>query len=207
MLKKSLTILTSVALSSCSIFGINNVPEAKYKDIKKDNNFSVRLYAPLTEAQVTVEDSNYKSAVNKGFNYLFKYITGANISNQDIQMTAPVKIEQKSQKIQMTAPVMIAENDSSWTITFVLPAQYTLENAPKPTNDKVKLVEKPETKMAVITFSGFLDKDTIDSNTTKLKTWIKSNNYEIVGQPEAAGYNPPWTIPFMRTNEVMIPIK
>ncbi|AIT09539.1 SOUL heme-binding protein [Candidatus Francisella endociliophora] len=207
MLKKSFSILSSIALSSCSIFGINNVPEAKYKDIKKDDNFSVRLYAPLTEAQVTVEDSNYKSAVNKGFNYLFKYITGANISKQDIQMTTPVKIEQESQKIQMTAPVMIAGDDNSWTIAFVLPAQYTLKNAPTPTNDKVKIVEKPEAKMAVITFSGFLDKDTIDSNTTKLKTWIKSNNYEIVGQPEAAGYNPPWTIPFMRTNEVMIPIK
>ncbi|MDE4948940.1 heme-binding protein, partial [Francisella tularensis subsp. holarctica] len=63
------------------------------------------------------------------------------------------------------------------------------------------------TKIAVITFSGFLDKDTIYSNTTKLKAWVKANNYQIVGQPEEAGYNPPWTIPFLRTNEFMIPIK
>ncbi|MDE5024861.1 heme-binding protein, partial [Francisella tularensis subsp. holarctica] len=69
------------------------------------------------------------------------------------------------------------------TIAFVLPAQYTLEHAPKSTNDKVKLVEKPETKIAVITFSGFLDKDTFDSNTTLLKAWVKANNYQIVGQP------------------------
>lgn len=207
MLKRSLTILSSVALSSCSIFGINNVPEAKYTNIKKDDNFSVRLYAPLTEAQVTVQSDNYKSAVNEGFGYLFNYITGSNIANQDIQMTTPVKIEQQSQKIQMTAPVMIAANDKSWTIAFVLPSKYTLQNAPKPTNNKVKLVEKPETKMAVITFSGILTKDAIESNTVKLKNWIASNDYEIVGQAEAAGYNPPWTIPFMRTNEVMIPIK
>ncbi|AEB27886.1 SOUL family heme-binding protein [Francisella hispaniensis] len=207
MLKKSLTIISALTLSSCSIIGINDTPQAKYTNIKKDDNFSVRVYAPLTEAQVTVEDSNYKSAINKGFGYLFKYITGANIAKQDIQMTAPVKIEQSSQKIQMTAPVIIKGDSKAWTIAFVLPAEYTLENAPKPTNDKVKLVEKPETKMAVITFSGFLDKDTIDANTTKLETWIKANNYEIVGQPEAAGYNPPWTIPFLRTNEVMIPIK
>ncbi|APA82070.1 SOUL family heme-binding protein [Francisella tularensis] len=208
MLKKSLSVISALALSSCSIVGINNTPQAKYTNIKKDDNFSIRIYAPLTEAQVTVQDSDYKSAVNKGFGYLFRYITGANIAKQDIQMTAPVKIEQSSQKIQMTAPVMIkGDTNDEWTIAFVLPAQYTLENAPKPTNDKVKLVEKPETKMAVITFSGFLDKDTIDSNTTKLKAWIKANNYQIIGQPEAAGYNPPWTIPFLRTNEVMIPIK
>lgn len=207
MLKKSLSLLSALALSSCSIVGINNTPQAKYTNIKKDDNFSVRAYAPLTEAQVTVEDSDYKSAVNKGFGYLFRYITGANIAKQDIQMTAPVKIEQSSQKIQMTAPVIIAGDDKSWTIAFVLPSQYTLQNAPKPTSNKIKLVEKPETKMAVVTFSGFLDKDSIDSNTTKLKTWIKANSYEIDGQPEAAGYNPPWTIPFLRTNEIMIPIK
>ncbi|MBK2105535.1 SOUL family heme-binding protein [Francisella philomiragia] len=207
MLKKSLSLLSALALSSCSIFGVSDTPQAKYTDIKKDGDYSVRVYAPLTEAQVTIESSDYKSAVNKGFRYLFNYITGANIAKQDIQMTAPVKIEQSSQKIQMTAPVMIAGDDKSWTIAFVLPSQYTLQNAPKPTSDKIKLVEKSETKMAVVTFSGFLDKDSIDSNTTKLKTWIKANSYEIDGQPEAAGYNPPWTIPFLRTNEVMIPIK
>lgn len=161
MLKKSLSVISALALSSCSIVGINNTPQAKYTNIKTDDNFSVRVYAPLTEAQVTIEDSDYKSAVNKGFGYLFRYITGANIAKQDIQMTAPV---------------MIAGDDKLWTIAFVLPAQYTLQNAPKPTNDKIKLVEKPEAKMAVITFSGFLDKDSIDSNTTKLRTWIKANN-------------------------------
>ncbi|WP_150467800.1 SOUL family heme-binding protein [Francisella sp. SYW-9] len=207
MLKKFLSVISALALSSCSVLGINDTPQAKYTSIKKDDNFSIRVYAPLTEAQVTVEDPDYKSAVNRGFGYLFKYITGANISKKDIQMTAPVKIEQTSQNIEMTAPVIIKGDDKIWTIAFVLPAKYTLENAPKPTNNRVKLVEKPETKMAVVTFSGFLDKDSIDSNTDKLRTWIKSNNYQAIGQPEAAGYNPPWTIPFLRTNEVMIPME
>ncbi|MDE5014488.1 heme-binding protein, partial [Francisella tularensis subsp. holarctica] len=89
----------------------------------------------------------------------------------------PVNTEQSSQKIHMTAPVMVkGDTNNEWTIAFVLPSQYTLENAPKSTNDKVKLVEKPETKIAVITFSGFVDKDTIDSNTTKVKAWVKANH-------------------------------
>ncbi|MDE4992711.1 heme-binding protein, partial [Francisella tularensis] len=76
---------------------------------------------------------------------------------------------QSSPKIHMTAPVIVkGDNNNEWTIAFVLPAQYTLENAPKSTNYKVKLVEKPETKIAVITFIGFLYKYTIDSKTTKL---------------------------------------
>ncbi|MDE4978208.1 heme-binding protein, partial [Francisella tularensis subsp. holarctica] len=55
--------MSSLALSSCSIFGINNTPQAKYTNIKKDDHFSIRIYAQLTEAQVTVQDSDYKSAV------------------------------------------------------------------------------------------------------------------------------------------------
>ncbi|BCD91970.1 hypothetical protein fh0823_21090 [Francisella halioticida] len=103
MLKKSLSIASALALSSCSILGINSIPQAKYTNVKKDNNFSVRVYAPVTEAQVTVQDSSYKSAVNKEFGYLFKYITGANIIKQDIQMTAPV---------------IIKGGDKIWTIAF-----------------------------------------------------------------------------------------
>ncbi|MDE5037923.1 heme-binding protein, partial [Francisella tularensis] len=76
------------------------------------------------------------------------------------------------------APVMVkGDTNKEWTRAFVLPAQYTLETAPKSTNEKVKLVEKPETKIAVITFIGFFDIDSFDSNSTNLKAWVKANNY------------------------------
>ncbi|AXA33181.1 SOUL family heme-binding protein [Francisella adeliensis] len=209
MFKKISALGLSIALSSCSVIGINNTPQAKYQDIKKDNNFSVRVYEPVVEAQVTIEGKDYKSAINKGFRELFKYITGSNISKQKISMTAPVITEQKSQDIEMTAPVLIKNNEqnNSWTITFVMPAKMTLENAPKPTNKEVKLVEKPKTKVAVIEFNGYMDKQSIEVNTKKLKNWIASNNLEIIDRPQAAGYNPPWTIPFLRKNEVIIPVK
>lgn len=208
MLKKISALGISIILSSCSVIGLNSTPQAKYQNIKKDNPFSVRVYEPVVEAQVTVKDDDYKSAVNKGFRELFKYITGANIVNQKISMTAPVLTEQKSQNIEMTAPVLISDsnNDSSWTIAFVMPENMTIEKTPKPTNDNIRLVEKPQTKVAVIKFSGYMSKQAIESNTQKLKNWIDANNLKMIGKPQAAGYNPPWTLPFLRTNEVMIAV-
>lgn len=194
-------------LSSCSVFGINATSEAKYKNIKEDNDFSIREYAPLVEAQTTINDPNYKSAIDKGFKYLFEYISGANIAIQGLKIPVPRKPEQPSNKIQMTVPVIIKNNTTSWTIAFVLPKKYSLGNAPKPINPQVKLVERPQMKMAVITFNGFLDRNSITANTEKLRNWIKIHKLQEVGEPEAAGYNPPWTIPFLRTNEIMIAVK
>ena len=207
MLRKIYSTGLAICLSSCSVIGINNTPEAKYSTVKKENTFSIRDYQPLIEAQITVADGDYKTAVNKGFRELFKYITGANTVNQSISMTTPALIEQKSQNIKMTAPVLINSDNNSWTIAFVLPDNYTIETTPKPTNKKIKIIVKPQAKMAVISFSGFMNRDSIDDNTQKLKAWIEDNNLEMIGEPMAAGYNPPWTIPFLRTNEVMVAVK
>jgi effector-binding domain-containing protein len=207
MLKKIYSAGLAICLSSCSVIGIDSTPQAKYNTVKKQDDYSIRIYKPLILAQITVADSDYKTAVNKGFMLLFKYITGANTVNEKISMTAPVLTEQKSQNIEMTAPVLINGDNNSWTIAFVLPDNYTIESAPKPTNKDIKLIEKPQTKMAIIKFSGFMNKSKIDENTTELIKWVKDNNLEMVGEPMAAGYNPPWTIPFLRTNEVMVAVK
>lgn len=207
MFKKIYSAGLAICLSSCSVIGITSVPEAKYDTIKKESDFSIRDYQPLTEAQITITDTDYDKAVNKGFMQLFKYITGANTVNEKISMAAPVLTDEKSQNIAMTAPVLISDSDNAWTIAFVLPDSYTIKTAPKPTNENIKLVEKPQKKVAVIKFSGFMSKDSIDDNTQKLKAWISDNKLEVIGKPMAAGYNPPWTIPFLRTNEILIEIK
>jgi effector-binding domain-containing protein len=207
MLRKILSGLLALCLSSCSIIGVSDTPQAKYSTEKSQDEFAIRIYKPLVEAQITVKDDDYKSAVNKGFRALFKYITGANSVNQKISMTTPVITENNSQNIEMTAPVFIADSNNSWTIAFVLPDNYTLDTAPKPTNSDIKLVAKPQNKVAVITFNGSLNKDSIDENTKKLKTWISENDIKVVGEPMAAGYNPPWTIPYFRRNEIQISIE
>ncbi len=188
--------------------------EPKYVMLEKSEPFELRAYAPRIIAEVKVE-GDLDAASSQGFRLIAAYIFGKNQVSQKIAMTTPVGIESsdqsKSAKIAMTAPVMIEGNQSSdmnakhqWTVSFVMPAEYTLDTLPKPLDSQVKIREVPSEKRAVITFSGFYNEDKVQEKTQALRDWMKSKNVKSIGEPQFARYNPPWTLPFMRRNEIMI---
>jgi DNA gyrase inhibitor GyrI len=201
---------SSIMLSACSVFGVATTEEAKYKVISKQEEYSLREYEPVMVASVTIKDKDYSDAANQGFRILFKYIDGANIAQEKINMTAPVTSQPDSQDISMTAPVFIQSDDKQkeeWTVSFVMPADFTIKNIPKPTDPLVKISQRPAMEVAVITFSGLLGEENIKENTSELEKWIQSKNFKLLGQPIIAGYNPPWTLPFLRRNEIQIQVK
>ena len=206
-----LAFLTSLLIASA----VMATEEPKYVLLEKSEPFELRAYAPLIVAEVKV-DGDLDAASNQGFRLIAAYIFGKNQVSEKISMTAPVGIESsdqnKSAKIAMTAPVGIESSKSSegagnqWTVSFVMPAEYTLASLPKPLNPQVKIREVPAEKRAVITFSGFYNEEKVQEKTQALRDWIKTKNLKPVGEPQFARYNPPWTLPFMRRNEVMIQV-
>ena len=184
------------------------IEEPKYSVIEKTEPFELRQYAPMIVAEVKV-DGDLDEASNQGFRLIAGYIFGQNQVNEKIAMTAPVAIEEqpiKSVKIAMTVPVNIESNGSQWTVSFVMPSEYTLETLPKPLNPKVQLRQLPAVKRAVIQFSGFNNAQKVADKTLELEQWIKTKNFQGIGSPKFARYNPPWSLPFMRRNEIMIDI-
>ena len=182
------------------------IEEPKYSVIEKTEPFEVRLYAPMILAEVKV-DGDLDDASNQGFRLIAAYIFGQNQVSEKIAMTVPVAREEqaiKSAKIAMTAPVNIEPSGSQWTVSFVMPSEYTLETLPKPLNSKVQVRQVPAVKRAVIQFSGFYNSQKVADKTLELEQWMKSKNLQGAGAPKFARYNPPWTLPFMRRNEVMI---
>ena len=189
--------------------------EPKYVLLDKSESFELRAYAPQIVAEVKV-DGDLDAASTQGFRLIAAYIFGKNQVSEKIAMTAPVGIESSDQnkgaKIAMTAPVAIESNKSpdnagnQWTVSFVMPAEYTLASLPKPLNPQVKIREVPAEKKAVITFSGFYNEEKVQEKTQALRDWIKIKNLKPIGEPQFARYNPPWTLPFMRRNEVMIQV-
>jgi len=122
-------------------------------------------------------------------------------------MTVPVTLEPSSRKIAMTAPVMVENKDNRWRVHFVMPAEYTLNSLPIPNDPRVSLREIAEQKTAVILFSGLAGEDKVKDKTATLLDWIKSRGLEATSTPQLARYNPPWTLPFLRRNEILINIK
>jgi hypothetical protein len=208
---RALTLLPLIVLTTgCSVFGVNyNTEEPSYRVLEADNDFEVRLYDSMVVAATTVNGS-FDSAGNRAFGALFGYISGENVTNSKIAMTAPVIADQagaaEGRKIPMTAPVLRESNDQGWRYLFVLPEEFSLENAPAPLNEQVKLTAEPAKKIAVLRYSGSMDEQKLEQKVSQLQQWIADNQLVAVSQPRWAGYNPPWTLPFLRRNEVMIEV-
>lgn len=190
------------------MFGYNaGVKEPHYKSLQTDTPFEIREYPSIIMA-TTISQGTFEKTQNKSFQRLFDYISGKNEGRSEIAMTAPVLMKPEKIKITMTAPVLMEKRgNEGWSMSFVLPAEYTLENAPKPTDPKVYLEEKRNVRFAVVKFSGLLNDRSVENYKQKLEEWMKLKNLTANGPALRAGYNPPWTIPALRRNEILIPIK
>ena len=179
--------------------------EPTYTILNQSEDFELRRYDPQIVAETWVS-GDQKEAGNKGFKVLADYIFGNNTApsgeSSKISMTSPVKMQ--PQKIAMTAPVAMQEQDGKWRVRFVMPSKYTMQTLPKPNNSAVSLIEVPVQTYGVIKFSGFTGEQKVADKTQELKNWMQSQNLTLVADAEMARYDPPWTLPFMRRNEIMI---
>jgi hypothetical protein len=184
------------------------IEEPKFEQIRNFDAFELRKYPQIIIAEVTVSGDRGEAS-SAGFRKIADFIFGNNTGvgkQSKIDMTVPVVVEPI--KIDMTAPVTIqaSSNEKSWKVQFVMPSQYTLETLPKPNNDEVKIVVVPEKYYAVMKFSGFTGDEAVAEKTGYLKVWMARERLIAVSPPRLARYNPPWTLPFWRRNEIQIEV-
>ena len=210
-LPRSLVAVVIILLQSgCSLIGIRSTEEPNYSVLQNENRFEVREYESLVIAE-TLVDASFADAGNIAFKRLFGYISGDNEAASEISMTAPVMAldENRSgaEKISMTAPVTGQETAQGWRFAFVLPSNYTLATAPIPGNPRVSLRQVPARTVAVVRYTGSWNETAYEENLELLQNWMRQNQLDADSLPRVAGYDPPWTLPFLRRNEVMIDIK
>jgi hypothetical protein len=208
-LKQSLVKITLLVITLTFTGVVMATEEPQFSVLEKTPPFELRSYAPMILAEVKVE-GDLDEASSQGFRLIAAYIFGQNQVSEKIAMTTPVAIEgqtPKSAKIAMTSPVNIESNAGQWIVSFVMPAQYTMESLPKPLNSKVQIRQIPAVKRAVINFSGFYNANKVAERTLELEEWMKTKNLQAASAPKFARYNPPWTLPFMRRNEIMIDVR
>jgi hypothetical protein len=199
-----------IAESVLSIVGIRvGTEEPHYISTPVTGGVEIRRYGPRIAAETTVS-ADEDRARNIGFRRLANYIFGANHRDEAISMTAPVaqQSDRRGDDIAMTAPVAQTRTaDDRWTIRFFMPSKWTMETLPTPDDDKVRLVSVPGESVAVLRFSGDRSPDTVAARTEELAEVLRDNGIEPAGEPVAWFYDPPWTLPFRRRNEIAIPVK
>ncbi len=183
---------------------MTSVEQPKYELLQSENNIELREYASMVLAEVEVSGER-KEAINQGFKILANYIFGDNVSKKQMEMTAPVTSE-LNEKLAMLAPVMQQGQGDKWKVRFVMPSAYDIDTLPKPNSLSVNLISIPSKRFAVIRFSDLAEENNIKLNTEELVAYITEKNFKTMGGPILAFYNPPWTLPSLRHNEVMIEV-
>jgi hypothetical protein len=182
------------------------VEEPRWTLAFRDGPFEVRDYAPTVVAETTVAGER-GVAINQGFRRLARYIFGGNEPAQEIAMTAPVAQQAAGRRIAMTAPVAQAPADEGWVVSFYMPPGSTLQDMPRPLEDAVELREQPQRRVAVIRFSGLATHSNLARHADELRRRIESRGDVALGPVMYAFYDPPWTLPWARRNEVMIELR
>ena len=209
LMKQASKLLLGFAALTMLMGGAMANEEPRYEVIKKDNDFEVRRYQPMIIAEVLVIGT-LSEASNKGFRQIADFIFGNNEDpikkqSEKIAMTAPVTMEaDTSSKIAMTAPVTMESSGGAWKMAFVMPSKFTIDTLPKPKNANVTIKQMPAQQLAVVTFSGWVDEEKLTAQTTRLNEWMAKNGLKSSGSVQLSRYNPPWTLPFWRRNEVWV---
>jgi len=182
------------------------VEEPVFRSVLQDGAYEIRDYPALVVAETTVSGGQ-KEAASAGFRRLAGYIFGGNRGKRKIAMTAPVAQQPTGEKIAMTAPVAQTLSGDQWVVRFTMPSGSTLATLPEPNDASVKLREVPPARFAVVRFSGLARPDDVAAQTAALSRWIDGRRLKATGPATLAQYNPPWTLWFLRRNEVMIPVE
>jgi hypothetical protein len=193
--------------SAVAVFGIRSVYEQpRYEVVERVGTVEVRRYAPRLAAETTVPAASEEEGRNAAFRILAGYIFGGNRARADIAMTSPVATGATgaSQDIAMTAPVAAAGAPGGVTMRFFLPSKITRETAPVPNDDRVKIVEAPEETIAALTFSGRGTEAALAARKGELRGALAGSSWRAAEEPYALFYDPPFTIPFLRRNEVAV---
>jgi len=207
--EKYMKITQAVLFASLIIAGESamSLEQPKYEVLYKEGAIEYRQYEPYLVAETVIENvDDYNRAGNEGFRRLFRYITGSNEAQAKIAMTAPVQQAPEGEKIAMTAPVQQTGDTDGWRIAFMLPTKYTFENAPIPTDSRVQVRAVPGRLFAVLRYSGRWTERNFTTRSTELLKLIDEERIEPMGEIRSALYNPPYTLPFMRRNEVMVAV-
>lgn len=178
-----------------------------YQVLQRFPGFELRRYPAHLVAEVEVEAS-FTQAGNRAFTVLAAFISGRNSTKDKVAMTAPVVQEPAPTRIAMTAPVLQESREAPgrYVVAFVMPAEYTRDTLPAPTDPRIRVREVPAQVAAVTRFTGRWSERSYRQHLAALRTAVGRAGLRVAGPPRYARFDPPWTPWFLRRNEVVLPV-
>ncbi len=185
-------ILAGVALTSAPQGAEAKSERPEYTVVSTEKEFEIRDYGTMVLAEFTMRGT-YRQSVSQGYIKLEQYFLGKN--------TVP-------EPIRMTVPTMVRDDlANGWSTMFFLPKGYRVESAPRPLDRRIRVIEYPPRRMAVIVFAGKLNEYVMREQIAILEAWLAAKGIAHNNDFTLAGYATPWTPKKWRKNEVMVTLK
>jgi hypothetical protein len=198
----SVTISVLLLVTGCAG---NKVAEAKYTVVEKDGRFELRNYESQIVAE-TVVDADFEEAGNEAFKRLFSYISGNNKPAGKIAMTAPVSQRPVGVKINMSTSMRRKLEKDKWVVSFMMPSSYTMDTIPQPKDSRIVLRQMPARRFCAVSYSGRWTQENYRKYKIELENWMRRKKIKSAGEAIWARYNPPWTLWFLKRNEILYPV-
>ncbi|PIA59092.1 hypothetical protein AQUCO_00400151v1 [Aquilegia coerulea] len=198
-----------------ALMSVPDLETVKFTVLKRTEQYEIRQVEPYFIAETTMSGQNGFdfSGSSQGFNVLAEYLFGKNTASNKMEMTTPVitrKAQSNGEKMEMTTPVITKQEDGDkWKMSFVMPSKYGA-NLPLPKDPSVRIQEVPAKIVAVAAFSGFVTDEEVKRRESKLRNAMRSDMQFQVKEGalvEVAQYNPPFTLPFTRRNEIALEVE
>ncbi|URE45326.1 SOUL heme-binding protein [Musa troglodytarum] len=199
-----------------ALMSVPDLETVKFRVLKRTNEYEIREVESYFIAETTMPgktgfDFNGSS---QAFNVLAAYLFGKNITSEQMEMTTPVytrKSQSDGVKMDMTTPVITnkSPDQDKWQMSFVMPSKYG-SNLPMPKDPSVSIKEVPKKMVAVTAFSGFVKDEDVMQRESKLREALRSDpEFQVKegASVEVAQFNPPFTLPFTRRNEVAVEVE
>lgn len=195
-------------LMGCSVFGIRSGYEAPDYEVvaSLEGGVEVRRYGPRLAAQTVASGEDTDEAMDEAFRVLAAYIFARNREGEPVAMTVPVEVRGEPESIGMTVPVETQATEGGVVMRFFMPGRFTRETLPAPADPRVEIVEVPGETLAVLRFPGRGRAADVAEREAELLAALAGARWRPDGEPAALYYDPPWTLPFLRRNEVVVPV-
>jgi len=166
--------------------------KARYQIESLDGDFEVRHYAPRVQAETVLNAAPWKKSLNEGFDRLANYIFGGNAQQMKIAMTAPVMV------------TVGAMDRATRTVAFKMPDSVPFDELPAPNDRQITLRRVPARRVAALSYSGRYGEEIPARKRQELLTYVRAAGLLPIGDVTFAGYDAPWTLPWLRRNEVQV---
>ncbi|XP_021289562.1 heme-binding-like protein At3g10130, chloroplastic [Herrania umbratica] len=199
-----------------ALMSVPDLETVRFKVLSRTDQYEIRVVEPYFIAEKTMPGKtgfDFNGA-SQSFNVLAEYLFGKNTSKETMEMTTPVftsRTQSDGERMEMTTPVITkkVEKQDKWVMSFLMPSKYG-SNVPLPKDPSVRIKEVPRKVVAVVAFSGFVTDEEVKRRELKLRDALKNDRLFQVKEcasVEVAQYNPPFTLPFTRRNEIALEVE